>query len=184
MRSQRPARAREWIAATTVDSSDAIGVPLTLASNTSTAFWVISPDEMTAIFDEPTLVRSIINWEITASTASTTVRQHLQIGLIKWNAEGTGGVDPIPAATVAIVPLPFEDGDAQWIWQYQVNMVGTTLQSFGFRPGKPGEPDDIKTKRKFQNGDGLLFVAANTRNGVNAVDVYVTFNARFLFING
>lgn len=178
----KPVRAKEWVSATTVDAASQIGVPLTLASNTQTGLWIISPDTMSILFDDPTLVRIILNWEVTASIGSTNVRQHLQMGLIKWNAEATPGVS-LPVALIPHIPLPFEDGDGPWIWQWQNNMVGTTLQSWGFR--RPQDPyEDVKTKRKFQAGEGLLFTAANTRNGVNAVDVYITLNLRMLFLNG
>lgn len=180
--SSKPVRAKEWVTATTVDSGGSIGVPITLASNTQTGFWIISPDTMAALFDDPTLVRIILNWEITASTGSASVRQHIQVGLIKWNAEATPGVS-LPVAILPFIPLPFEDGDSPWIWQTQHNMVGTALQSWGFR--RPNDPyEDVKTKRKFQSGEGLLLTAANTRNGVTAVDVYLHLNMRMLFING
>lgn len=178
-RSSRPIRAREWDGFTT-SPSGILGEPgrIILSPNEVFFDWAFDPDDLRDFYDEPTLVRSLIfdashaSWD---GSTSPSISCSLYVGLIKWKN------DNFP-----VTEGPFADDTTKdWIYWAQWMMFNGGTSSGVVLAGNvvnPGDRQDIRTKRKFQSGEGLLLAAFASAN--NSHDVIWGFNARCLLLNG
>jgi len=181
-----PTRSREWLGHAIVDPST--GSPATavaLDGSLGAAIWggyLVDPDTMTTIFDEPTLVRSIIHWQQNQiQPALADSGYFLALGLIALKSEQMSS--PFTAAELNTVPWPYWDADSDWIWHQMyayTNQTSVRSYASAVMPGV-GEAD-IRTKRKFPNGTGLALIMYYEATPDTA-DTWVTFNARTLWLN-
>lgn len=181
-------RAKEWISYTTINPTTF--VPNNHISITPTATgaiyasYILSPDEMNTMYDEPTLVRGLLGWTVACpTTAPAGNNLYFAHGLIKSDIEAPTGI--ISATYSPIIPRPFLDGDSPWIWQ-DIRRISTITGFTGFQSffnGLGGGPfDEFKTKRKFQNGQGLMAVV-ETYGETTFPTMYVNIWGRLLFLN-
>jgi len=138
---------------------------------------------MTEIYDEPTLVRSLIS--VTAHCTNTSAPSDMNVffhaGLIKLRHEGMSV--PFTGAELANLPFPYLDQDSDWIWQFQ-RCFFLPVNDRVILTGAPESGwEDVRTKRKFENGSGLAFVMGYETNGNANPDCVVTLRARFLLLN-
>lgn len=181
-------RSKEWIGMTFVDGttgSQAASITLQSTSALSPTFgaFFISPDDFTASFDEPTLLRILISWHWQQTQAVATANDvFLEVGLIKLKLEAT--VNPFAAGTIANVPLPYVDSDSDWIWSkffnFRIN-PNAVVTIAGDLPGTGWE--DIRTRRRFENGTGLAVIARQSSNTVSTIIGQLSLSARALFAN-
>lgn len=190
---RRPRRSRsiskvrplEWVGYNSVDGatgSPAAHVSMAGGAGTVYANYILSPDEMTTLYDEPTLVRSILRWNVSIASGVTANNDwFFAWGLIALNLEAPGGT--LPAAVLGYIPLPFFDADSDWIYEFHSTQTsGMTLTtSIDATLTGVGE-HDIRTRRKFPNGHGLALVAYYaTTGGIGQANVQ--FSGRLLFAN-
>jgi len=177
-------RTREWNAFTTVDTGNgSFAAHINLPNNSVYANYLLSPDDMTVFYDEPTLVRSILHFSaVGAASVGANNDMWLSMGYIKWDAE-VGAAGAVPAGLLPFVPLPFIDADSPWIWQYHQSIPnGPVAGTVRLDAAVDGNGlVDIRTKRKFENGSGLLFVATATRSDGGQINLAVS--GRLLWLN-
>lgn len=181
----RGRRTKEWVGYNS-QSTDGTNLATQIALNSSTTYanYILSPDDMTVLFDEPTLLRSLFGYSWTVqSTFAANNSVFIAMGLIKSTLEAPSGV--LPGALLPYVPLPFFDSDSEWIYEthYTVsagtNLVPGGQNAFLNHVGR----EDIRTKRKFPGGTGLLLVAyCQTVSGAGGINL--TVSGRSLFLNG
>jgi len=148
------------------------------------ASYILLPDEMTVAFDEPTLMRWLFNWSFRTSAGAATGNQvlNLQLGLIKLSMENV--TNPFAAASLAYVPLPFDDGDSAWIWQLNYTGILGVSDALLVQSGPPSVTE-VKTRRKIENGEGLALIASTKMEvaATGGVSGWLSFSGRFLLLN-
>jgi len=178
------ARVKEWVGFNT-QSLDGTNQATQIALNSSTVYanYVLSPDSVTSLFDEPTLLRSLLaySWTVQSTFAANT-SVFFALGIIRSTIEAPDGV--LPGALSPYVPIPFFDSDSEWIWEthYTVsagtNLVPGGQNAFLNHVGR----EDVRAKRKFNGGQGLLLVAwCQTLSGAGGINL--TLSGRLLFQN-
>jgi len=187
-RSGKPKRAREWLASSLIDpvtQQPVVGIVFSGGIPYEVyADWILSPDAASGLYDEPTVLRMLIQWSwITTTTSNAPMAAHVEIGIITLKLEGTSSPFATPGE-LDNVPLPFLDGDSDWLWckQYTVPVSPNAFHtSFATIPGQGFE--DIRTRRKIPNGYGLALIIAYESAGVIAPAALATFSSRILFAN-
>lgn len=189
-RSRRPRttnrRSREWHSFALVDSGSGFpGGRINLTANNSVyAGFINSPDDMTILYDEPTLVRGIMDYDFIQPTGQSVSGFMLGLGLIKSSIEGFPGAITT-AAVLATVPRPYLDGDSPWIWRRTITWgLATGFTGYTFNSAAGQQPEEFATKRKFHNGEGLLLVAEAFNYSAGAVNVNLGWSGRLLWLNG
>jgi hypothetical protein len=138
---------------------------------------------MTTLYDEPTLLRTIARWSFIPNGATIANNSYfMQFGLIALDFEAPGG--QLPAGAIPYVPLPYYDGDSDWIYTWHVTVPTATqsiFQSFFASVNGLGEMD-LKTRRRFPNGHGLAVVAMY-ESSTGAGSAYFSTSGRLLFAN-
>jgi len=177
--SSRPIRAREWSSFST-SPTDTFGEPGPIVISPGTTFydWAADPNDLRDFYDEPTLVRTLIydslHVLISAST-NPAINCSLYVGLISYKN------DNFP-----VTEGPFtDDATKDWVyWQHWMMFNGGANSGFveAGTTVNPGDKIDLKTKRKFQSGEGLLACAWAPVN--NTHDVVWAMNGRYLLLNG
>lgn len=171
-RGRTPRRPKEWLGyASTVAATGAPVGSIVMTPGSVYGNYILSPDEMTTLYDEPTFIRGLLRhtlaWNLVPN-AGTTV--FFGYGLIALKIEAAGGV--LPAASLPFLPLPYFDADSDWIYETHYNIVSDGSTQIGAVYGilnALGEVD-IKTKRRFPNGYGLALIAYydSSQAGLNA----------------
>lgn len=183
-RGPSPIRAKEWVAFAQVDAAtQRPNASILLPSQTIYASWILSPDEMTTLYDEPTLLRSILRYSFVPNTQPPAGDgSFLSFGLIKANFETAAG-GALPAALLPFVPLPFFDGDSDWIyeWHSTIPSTGVSFLASVYAAQNGNGQEDIRARRKFPDGHGLLLVIYNDSSA--NVAYRCTVQGRLLFAN-
>lgn len=181
-RRSSPLRSREWIGFNSVNAGT--GSPaqsIAFSGGVFYASYILSPDEMTTLYDEPTLMRCMINWQLVADT-NVTGDNFFGMGIIKSSIEAPGGA--LAAGAFPFIPLPFYDADSPWIWYRTVTIRSTvgTVPFGAYAALTPGQgSEDVKTRRKFEGGSGLLAVAFMEASAVTTWRL--SWGGRILFVN-
>jgi len=171
-----PRRSREWIEwwtaiATTPTDPDWID----LGVGSIFANYILDPLQMQNEFDEPTMVRNIVRWWVTAD-GTPPMRLSAYFGLISSTLKTPPFFD---------APVPTLDGADDWIWKTVVagraDLAAGSAQLTQLPNDKYGF-EDIKTKRKFSDGRGLMLVVENPPS--SNVGFHFMMNGRTLFLNG
>lgn len=144
------------------------------------ANYILSPDEMTSFYDEPTLLRSILRWVAVTSSAPTSGQDwFFGWGLIQLDFELPGGT--IAGTYAPALPLPYFDADSEWIYTWYQTVVSGSVLNGGFGATANGVGmEDIRTRRRFQNGKGLALIAYYDGFASN---LFCQFSGRLLFAN-
>lgn len=184
----RKLRAREWVSHrfinTTTFVPTVVAFPLATTAVQVYGNYILSPDDMTINFDEPTLMRWILQWSFqTNQSPGADCALSLQLGLIKLSLEGATA--PFNAGDVARIPLPFDDGDSAWIWQSCQTIVLRVNEKTTILSGSGGEQLNIKTRRKVENGEGLAMVAVTQMEtpASSGTVGWLSFSGRLLLLN-
>jgi len=186
-RSRRPPRAREWLGFTNLDPvggfpTAAIAMPI-VATGQFYANYILSPDEMTSLYDEPTIVRGFVNANFIMPAGGNVGNFGIFYGLIKSDLEAPGGV--ISNVALPFLPRPWFDPDSAWIWTKYcrfstvTGFTGLEHQAFGWNH----QEAEFKTKRKFQNGEGLLLVIEQYGTAGTGLTIQHNVAGRVLFLN-
>lgn len=178
-------RALEWIGFNSVNAgtgSPAAHVNIPIGGIYGN--YILSPDELTTLYDEPTLLRSILRFSAATTNAAVAngTDWFFGWGLVALDFEAPGGT--LPAAVLPYVPLPFFDSDTDWIYEYHQTVVSgqqTLKPALDATVNGAGEVD-IRTRRRFPNGHGLALIAYFDCNTVN-MQINVNFAGRLLFAN-
>lgn len=103
-------------------------------------------------------------------------------GLIAHKFEGVA-TGLLPSAALNYVPLPFYDADSDWIYTWHQTIAGgaAVFQAVDATIQGTGQ-EDIRTKRKFQNGMGLLGVAYFETSSASG-SIKFALSGRLLFLN-
>jgi len=182
----RSSRNKEWI---TWTSSLAAGYftpnMIELAPGNLAVSWIIAPEDARIEWDEPTIVRSLIRFNLFLSgSPSVQASQYdatFRGGLITWKG------NTHPALPTSVPDIEPADGSLDWIWWDEIhlehptatNAIGSTdAPSFG--TDYMGRMD-IKSKRKMELGTGLL--GAFILEPSSSVNVYFMFSGRALLLN-
>lgn len=184
-RGRRPARAREWWNFTNVDPT-AFTPIAAITMSTSTvgsvyANYILSPEEMTNLYDEPTLVRGMVNANFIFPAGAAVSNFGIFYGLIQLDLQAPGGT--LSPSAAALVPRPWFDPTAPWIWTKYcrfntvTGFTGLEAQAFGW-----GVETQFKTKRKFENGSGLAIVIEQYAS-TNGIVISHNVDGRLLFLN-
>lgn len=186
-RSRNPSkvRSREWVGVRFLDT--VLFQPTVILFPTSTttiqvyADYIFDPDELTSAFDEPTLLRCLIDWNwLTNSAPPGDVLLSVGMGLIKLSLENT--THPFSAGDLANTPLPFWDGDSPWIWHHNFDWILQNGTRFASQIHHVNT--DIRTRRKFDNGEGLALVGwTKTNAAIGGGAAWWGFNMRMLLAN-
>jgi len=138
---------------------------------------------MTTSFDEPTLVRTLVQWSLNGvQSAAGDYSAFFAMGLIQLKAEGLS--TPFTTAQLQTLPWPYWDGDSDWIWHRFLPFTvhtGNVHFAYANLPGSGAE--DIRTKRKFQNGTGLALIVYADIRTVNTQTQWYHWSARTLWLN-
>lgn len=137
---------------------------------------IIAPDDFEVIFDEPTLVRMILRWQIVGQPMVTGTEGFVRIGILHHNYNVSIG----PASPPELL---IDGGYGQWLWMTSLAVRNPAASSFAFANsgGDKVSFEDVRTKRKFETGDGMLAVF---RNDINSdVNFHFHLTGRLLFLN-
>lgn len=184
-RSRGPSKLRpkEWFGFTTADP--ATGSPaakITITTPGVYANYLMSPDDVTAFYDEPTILRMILRFNVVPSQSPANGQtDFLSWGLIVTDIEASGGT--LPAGLIPFVPLPFNDADSPWLYQwFAAYPSSTTLWLSNYATLNGSGQEDIRTRRRIPNGFGIMLVATY-ESSLAAKSVYWTFHGRILVAN-
>lgn len=161
-------------------------ISATMSANSVYASYILSPDDMSGAYDEPTLMRGILHWTLIPNGLRNTAgaEEWFGIGLIKLSIEAAQGV--LPAAALPFVPLPFFDADSPWIWQRTVNMstsAGSLWTAMDAQLQDVGA-ETFQTRRKFENGTGIALICYYNSQGTTPGGVRFSAGGRLLWLNG
>jgi hypothetical protein len=119
-----------------------------LANSTIFADWVLSPDDAVALFDEPTVLRTRVM--LTPSFAGT--------GGAAGTVLVTAGI--IVANNLLSIPDPMVEAWKDWIWHSAWYMTASPAENGPNTAAitQQDQWDDVKTKRRIEAGQGLMFV--------------------------
>lgn len=186
-RSKGPSKRRslEWIGYNTIDGVTGRPNKSVVMTNQSIyANYILSPDEMTTLYDEPTLLRSIVRWSCSTTNSNVLNGQtwFFGWGLVALDVEAAGGT--LPGAVLPYIPLPFFDSDTDWIFEYHASftsgqqLVATTLDAVLEGTGQ----QDIRARRRFPNGHGLALICYFDSDNAS-LQLNASFSGRLLFAN-
>jgi len=176
-------RSKEWLGFGQIDAqtgSPAVSI-LLLNPITVYADFILDPDEMSQAFDEPTLLRVLFNWHMrTIQGAPADTALFIGVGLIKLSLEGTS--HPFTSGDLANTPLPFVDGDSPWLY-HSITQIGVKQGDRQQVDGSDQGTLDIRSRRKFENGEGLALVIWYETATVNTFNAWINVSGRLLFAN-
>lgn len=169
-------RTREWVHATTSPNLnfDEPG-PLSLGIDSFAPQWIISPPDVEAFWDEPTVERLIIYFDVHLEIATASLGADLiasgWVGITTWKSD-------------AAVPNEFirVQDPRDYLWWYPFILgntgAGQAITVVSKDNSTSGELFDMRGRRKMPQGTGLAFCIATS--GINNADIWYTLGARIL----
>jgi len=170
-------RAREWVQFWTAPLTDPDTEAYVSVSPLGFAVIpILDPLDMAEAFDEPTLVRAILRWNIVGQPMVTGTEAFVRLGLLHMNYN----VDIGPASPPDLL---LDGAHHGWLWMTSLAARNPAASSFAFANagGDKVSFEDVRTKRKFQDGDALLAVFRNDTN--SDVQFHFHLTGRLLFLN-
>jgi len=144
---------KEWLGFATVDpdgSQDAAVV--NLAAGTVFARWIVSPADAYDLFDQPTILRILV--QVTPAFRSI---EDLEGGFFAAGIIVTRDLGPALGGP----PSPYFASD-DWVWSRQWNFVNaSTLTQHEWSATQQDQYENVLTKRRVPSGYGIAYIAEN-----------------------
>jgi len=148
-----------WITVNAVNGAPQTG---TLDNNSFSSHWILSPNDASDFYDEPTVLRMLFRCGVIAGEASgsdNTEAWYNLVGVAIW-------VTPPDDEDTSVPPfINMLDTTKQYLWlaYYQFGHEPNDILRFNTVPAAdgPGELKDLRGKRKIPEGSGLAFQIQN-----------------------
>lgn len=150
---------KEWGGFRTINEATGDPSNMVLPPGTMSESWILTPDDAIAEFDEPTIMRLLVNFSVTFNPALADGGAQLVSAGIRVATDLT--------AALGTPKTPYTQPWLDWIW---TSMVGwndfPSASSLAGQPNgyvwMPGKAyDEVKTRRRLEAGEGLLAVVRN-----------------------
>jgi len=162
-------RAREWASFELLNS-------VTLTPGTAVSAWVFNPLDIGTVFDEPTIVRMIVNFEGFTGQQAAPAQCFAQWVISAWKEQpGLSNVTPVSG------PDPINGAQDSMVWTaYPIVQAANSFVNVAEFTG--AERYDLRSKRKLEGGNtGIAFSAAN--DAASTTNFTFSFSVRALFLN-
>jgi len=153
-----PRKTKEWVGFWTYPTTPTEAGPISLAAGSYFADWIVTPNAAIDQFDEPTVLRLIFNYIAPYNGFAAGGYNQIHMGIIVTRDTDSAGGTPLYD--------PIYQGFWDWLWTFNA-MAGAPSGAAAASTAQfsNGLYFDIKSRRKIEPGEGLLFVATNPNSG-------------------
>jgi len=142
---------KEWLGFVTADETGLEPQPIFTVPGNTYAAWIIDPDAALQAFDEPTVMRILVNVWPSFNALSLSEANLISLGIIVAN-ELPGALSRNSNAR----------GDLDWLWVQYMGLVAPPTAAAPTTAGLGnGAFADIRTKRRLEAGQGLALCLAH-----------------------
>jgi len=152
---------KEWYSFFTIDSVTNEFDTISLLPGRTFAAWILDPLLALGDFDEPTLLRTRIAMTAAFENPGQNDSEGLWAGIRLASADAAS-LGTFVTSSYAPVGNPYDGGYMDWVWHSTWALTAPNAAAGAPAVGsylQQNQWDDVKTKRRIESGNGLIFMA-------------------------